>query len=102
MCGDRIFLILSPAGSRDSTFQLRDMSTKRSKSDFWAGHPCGHPVVIQADVQRQTLWSGPGDPARSCHFGADIHDPKTQTSMTGGLKNFGQNNFEMDHWFLKI
>ena len=45
---------------------------------------------IAADVRGQKLRSGPQNPGKNKHFGADVHDPRAVQ------KNFGQKNFGLN------
>ena len=60
-----------------------------------AGYPADVHADIPADVWWQKLRSGPRNPGKNKPSGADIHDPKAQTSTSPGgfQKNFGQKTF---------
>ena len=59
---------------------------------FGAVYPADVHTVIPADVRGQELRSSSQNVGKNKRFGADVHDPKAQTSMTpGGFeRNFGQ------------
>ena len=54
------------------------------RASFGAGYPVDVHADIPADVRGQKLRSGPVNPGKNEHFGADIHDPKARTSTTRG------------------
>ena len=63
--------------------QERKISPKRK---FLGRIPRGHPWVILADISAQNFGQGRQNAEKNMHFGADIHDPKPQTSTT--LRDF--------------